>query len=79
MDGYATLILVRSNNYDSKQKILQFLLLIFFPIIGALLVWHLDKGAQNKIQSSEGYDNSYVDSYIGHENHSSSDDGGTYL
>ena len=79
LDGYATLILIKSNDYDSKQKILQFLLVILFPIIGALLVWHLAKGAQNKILTSEGYDKSNFDLYLGHENHSSSDDGGTYL
>jgi hypothetical protein len=79
LDGYASLVLMKSNSYNFQQKILQFLLVIFLPIIGASLVLHLAKDAQKAIQKSGDNFGSYVDSFMGHENHSASDDSGTYL
>lgn len=41
LNSYATYALVHSLRYDRRQKLLQFLLVWFVPIVGALLVWSL--------------------------------------
>ncbi len=41
LNGYASLVLVRSPYYDARQKLLQLAIIWLIPVIGALLVWAL--------------------------------------
>ena len=63
LNSAATYVLVRSQRYDRRQKILQALLVWLIPVIGALLVWSLARDTNANRVTTDLTDRAGLDGY----------------
>ena len=63
LNSAATYILVRSQRYERRQKILQALLVWLVPVIGALLIWTLARDTNENRVTTDLSDRAGLDGY----------------
>ena len=63
LNSAATYILVRSQRYHRRQKILQALLVWLVPVIGGLLVWSLARDTKADRVTTDLSDRAGLDGY----------------